>query len=153
MNLGTILSVIAVIECASLSFAAEDPRCIAEFKAEEARIVRDAGQAAAANPPGRDPKAQQQFMIPIHDALKAAAERAEKCLEDSRRAFYRENSATIDLRIKQCADKADRQVSELRQRSAGRAGLSFSEQTALRNEENRISEERMECMRRASGLL
>jgi hypothetical protein len=152
MKLKTILSVIILAGFASLSFAAEDPRCIAEFKAEEARIVREAGQADAVNPPGRDPEAQQQFMIPIHDALKAAAERAKKCQEDSRRAFYRENSAAIDLRIKQCADKADRQISELRQRSAGRAGLSFSEQTALRSEENRISEERMECMRRASEL-
>lgn len=150
MKMGTIQAVIVVIACASLSFAAEDPRCITEYKAEEARIVRNAGQAAVANPPGSDPEAQRQFMIPVHDALKAAAERAEKCLEDSRRATYRENSATINFRTQQCIDKADRQISELRQRAAGRAGLSHLEQTALRDEEVRISEERTGCIRRAS---
>ncbi len=148
MKWGTILSIIVLIACASLSFAAEDPRCIAEYEAEEARIMREAGKAAVVSSPGRDPKAQQQFMIPIHEALKAAGERAEKCLEESRRAASRENAATINLRTKQCIDNANRQIADLQKRGSARAGLSPGEQTALRNEENRIFEERIECLRK-----
>ena len=148
MKLRTLLSVIALLESASPAFAADDPRCLAEYVAEEARILRNAGQAAAANPPGSDRKAQQQLMIPVHDALKGAAERAEKCRQDSRRAAYRENAAAIDPGVRQCSDKAERQLAELGKRRAGRAGLSRDEQEALRNEESRISGERMECMRK-----
>ncbi len=149
MKLTTLLLLNALAGFASLSFAADDPRCLAEYKAEEARILRDAGQAAKANPPGRDLKAQQQLMTPVHDALKAAAEKAENCNREARSAAYRDNKAAIDLRTRQCTEKADRQLDELRQRSAGRADLSRSEQIALRTGQDRILDERMECLRKA----
>lgn len=148
MKLPTLLLVNALAGFASLSFAADDPRCLAEYKAEEARIMRDAGQAARTNPPGRDLKAQQQIMIPVHDALKAASEKAENCNREARAAAYRDNKAAIDLRTRQCTEKADRQLDELRKRSGGRADLSRDEQIAQRSGENRILDERMECLRK-----
>lgn len=148
MKLATMLSLPVLAGFASLALAADDPRCLAEYKAEEARIMRDAEQAAKANPPGRDLKAQQQLMTPVHDALKAAGEKADKCNRDARSAAYRDNQAAIDLRTRQCTEKADRQLDEMRKRSAGRAGLSRDEQIAQRSAQDRILDERMDCLRK-----
>lgn len=149
MNFHTTLSVVLLFGFASLSAAADNPGCIAEYEAEVRRIVSNAGRDAAANPPGPDIKAQQQFMIPIHQALKAAAERARLCEEKSRGEIPKEISAAANLRAKQCINKADQQIAELRQRNAGRTNLSRGEQMALRDEENRIDEERAGCLRQA----
>lgn len=125
--------------------AADNPRCLAEYKAEEARIIRDAERVGAANPPGRDVKAQQQSMLPVHDALKAAAERAERCNRSSRPT----PSPDTNMRLTQCAEKASQQIEGLHRNYANRTNLSRNEQMALRNEENRITEERMNCMQKA----
>ena len=148
MKLATTLLVYALVGFASLSFGADDPRCLAEYTAAEARILRDAGQAAKANPAGNDLKAQQQLMIPVHAALKAVAEKAENCNREARGAAYRDNKAAIDLRTRQCTEKADRQLAELQQRSAGRSGSSRDEQIAVRTEQDRIVNERMDCLRK-----
>jgi hypothetical protein len=145
MKFHTTLLIIVLTGFASLSSAADNPRCLAEYKAEEARITRDAGRAAAANPPGRDTKAQQQFMIPVYEALKAAAERAEQCNREN----LQPRSAASNLLEKQCADKADQQIAELDRRNADRTNLPRGEQMELRDEQNRISDARMDCMQKA----
>jgi|GEM_PF-2549211 len=129
--------------------AADDPRCLAEYRAEEARLQREAARAAAASPPGRDLQAQQRLMQPVHDGLKAAAERAEQCNRRSRPA----PSPDAALRQAQCAEQADRQMAALRQRLAGAAGPGVSPsreaQAAQRAEETRIADERMRCLQQA----
>jgi hypothetical protein len=149
MKFHTTLSIIILLGFASLSSAADNSDCLAEYNAEVARITRDAERAAATNPPGRDIKAQQQLLIPVYDALKAAAERASQCEDKSRGETSSPISAAANLLAKQCIDKADQQITELRQRNAGLTNLSRGEQMALRNEENRIEEERMDCLRQA----
>lgn len=127
-----------------LATAADDPQCLAEYKAEEVRITREAERKAAANPPGKDTGAQQRLMAEVHDGLKAAAERAERC----NRARRPPPPADANQRMKQCADRADQQMMELRQRYAGQSKLSFEEQTTIRNEEDRIATARMDCMQK-----
>lgn len=145
MKLGKPLLFIVLIGFAWHASAADNPRCLAEYEAEEARIMRDLDRAVAANPPGRDVKAQRQLMLPVHDALKAAAERAEQCNRSSRPPL----SADANIRLMQCADKANQQLEGLRRSYANRTNLSRNEQMALREEENRIAEERMNCMQKA----
>ena len=84
-------------------------------------------------------------MMPVHEALKAAAERAEQCNRGSRPPI----SAASNIREKQCVDKANQQIAELSQRNANRTNLSRGEQMAQRDEETRITEERMNCMRKS----
>ncbi len=127
-----------------LATAADDPQCLAEYKAEEARITREAERKAATNPPGKDTGAQQRLMAEVHDGLKAAAERAERC----NRARRPPPPADASQRMKQCADRADQQMAEVRQRYAGKSKLSFEEQTTIRNEEDRIATARMDCMQK-----
>jgi hypothetical protein len=145
MKLFVILPILVLVGFASPSSAADNSRCLAEYKTEEARIMRDAGRNATTNPPGRDTKAQQQLMMPVHEALKAAAERAEQCNRGSRPPI----SAASNIREKQCVDKANQQIAELSQRNANRTNLSRGEQMAQRDEETRITEERMNCMRKS----
>jgi hypothetical protein len=145
MKFHTTLLVIVLLGFASLSSADENPRCIEVYDVEVARIVHDAGRDAAANPPGPDIEVQQQFMMPVEQALKAAADRARLCEEKSRA----ETSAAANLREKECIDKADQQITTLLQRNAGRSNLSRSEQRVLRDEENRIGEARADCLREA----
>lgn len=124
--------------------AADDPQCLAEYKAEEARITREAERKAATNPPGKDSGAQQQLMAEVHDGLKAAAERAERCNRTRRPP----PPANANQRMKQCADHADQQMMELHQRHAGKSKLSFEEQKTIRSEEDRITTARMDCMQK-----
>jgi hypothetical protein len=84
-------------------------------------------------------------MLPVHDALKAAAERAEQCNRSSRPPL----SPDTNIRLTQCTEKASRQIEGLHRNYANRTNLSRNEQMALRNEENRITEERMNCMQKA----
>ena len=124
--------------------AADDPQCLAEYKADEARITREAERKAAANPPGNDTSAQQRLMAGVHDGLKAAAERAERC----NRAHRPPPPADANQRMKQCADRADQQVDELRRRYTGRSSLTREEQTTIRDEQDRIATMRMDCMQK-----
>lgn len=143
MKLSTTLPVFIFLGFSLPSFAAGNSRCLAEYKVEEARIIHKAEVLAKANPPGRDAKSQQQLMMPIHQALKAAAERAEKCESDSRKS-------TGNSRLEnQCGAIAIEQIDELKKRYAGRSDLSFGEQTARREAQNRIIDSRMKCERDA----
>jgi len=145
----TSLLSLVLIGFASFAAAADNPSCLSEYNAEVARITRNAEQAAAVNPPGRDITAQQQLMIPVHEALKAAATRAEQCNKESQGEGSSSGSAATNLREKQCVDKANQQIAELDRRNAGRSDLSFEEQKELRDEQNRIIDARMECLRKA----
>lgn len=101
---------------------------------------------ARANPPGRDLEAQRRLMTPVHAALKAAADKAEQCEKASRSARA---GPEADRRAKACTDRAQAQATELQQRYAARTDLSRAEQAARRDEENRMVEERMNCLREA----
>jgi hypothetical protein len=118
-------------------------RCLAQYTAEEARIVSNAERTANANPPGSDVKAQQKLMASTSEALKAAAERAEQCERDSRKSTGTSPSQN------QCAERATQQINELNKRYAGRSNLSLGEQTARREEQDRIIDSRMACERKA----
>jgi hypothetical protein len=125
---------------------AENPRCLAEFEAESARIQREAMARAPA--PGSDTSTQQQFMAPIHAALEAAAARARACEEASRPKPGSPAAQAAVARERQCADTANRDLDQLRQRlPQGQA--SMEQQRAQREAENRILDARMDCLRRA----
>lgn len=131
---------------AGLCGAADDPKCLAEYKAEEARITREAERAAAANPPARgDLKAQQQIMQPAYAGLEAAARRAEECNRRSRPPLSQDATA----RMNECARKADQEMDGVRQKYSAIQKPTFAEQTAMRNESERISDQRMACMQKA----
>ena len=136
----------SLMALAGLCGAADDPKCLAEFKAEEARITREAERAAAANPPARgDLKAQQQMMQPVHAALEAAARRAEDCNRRRRPPLSQDASA----RMNECARKADQEMDALRRKYSGIQKPTFAEQTAERDESLRIADQRMACMQKA----
>jgi hypothetical protein len=59
-----------------------ESRCVTDFRAEQARIEREAMARAPA--PGSDQATQQRFMQGVHTQLKAAADRAEACEAASR---------------------------------------------------------------------
>ena len=134
-----------LLAVASQSGAADVPQCLSEFKAEEARIVREAGRAATANPPGGDLKAQQQIVQAVHAALEAAAKRADDCNRRSRPAISQDAIA----RMNQCALKADQEMDALQRAYNKIQNPSFAEQTAMRNEGSRVSDQRMACMKKA----
>jgi hypothetical protein len=129
--------------------AADDSPCMRAYQAEVDRISREAEQAARVNPPGRDLYAQQQFMIPIHDALKAAAERADICEKGLPGRSSNAAVVTANIRAEQCMDYADRSLVTLRQRNAARPPQTPAERAAAREAENRIGDERAACLRQA----
>lgn len=78
---------ILLLAClAPTTHAADTSRCIEAYKAELARIGRDAEAGAKVNPPPKDREGQRQYMVPIEKALNAAAEKARQCEEASRGA-------------------------------------------------------------------
>lgn len=125
------------------AYAADNPQCLVEYKAEVDRITRDAERAALANPAERDIEAQQQLMLPIQNALKKAAQRAEQCNRNSRPPLL---SIDANIRLTHCADTASQQIDALHRRYANHTTLSRYEQMEIRNQENRIYEEREKCM-------
>ncbi len=56
MKCNIALPIICIVGFASPSSGTDNPRCLAEYKAEEARIMRDAALAIAANPAGVIPR-------------------------------------------------------------------------------------------------
>jgi hypothetical protein len=151
MKFYSTLMVMVLLGLATPSGAAEDPRCIEEYQAEVERIQRDAMRAAAANPPGRDIRAQQEFMIPVERALRAAAERARQCEEESRGRTPEAVSKGANQRAQHCIVRAEQEITALQRRYAGRADLSREEQRVLRQEEERIGDARLECLRKAGA--
>ncbi len=125
---------------------AENPRCIAEFEAESARIQREAMARAPA--PGSDARTQQWFMAPIHAALEAAAAKARACEEASRPPPGSPAAQAAASRAQQCTDTAQREIDQIRQRLPADKP-SFEQQRAYREAETRILDARMDCLRRA----
>ena len=125
---------------------AENPRCLAEFEAESARIQREAMARAPA--PGSDTRTQQQFMAPIHAALEAAAAKARACEEASRPQPGSPAAQAAAARAQQCTDTANREIDQIRQRLPPDKP-SFEQQRAYREAETRILDARMDCLRRA----
>lgn len=125
---------------------AENPRCLAEFEAESARIQREAMARAPA--PGSDTRTQQQFMAPIHAALEAAAAKARACEEASRPQPGSPAAQAAAARAQQCTDTANREIDQIRQRLPADKP-SFEQQRAYREAETRILDARMDCLRRA----
>jgi len=136
-------ALLALLLVTSLAHASGEAACAAAFKAESDRILRDAERRAAANPPGKDQKAQQQFMIPIHDALKAAGRKADDCERQARRnspAYAASQAAAhAEIRTRQCNEHFDRELASLRRRDAGNTA-----------EEKRIADDRAACLRQAA---
>ncbi|KRI01434.1 hypothetical protein [Curvibacter sp. PAE-UM] len=122
---------------------AENPRCIAEFEAESARIQREAMARAPA--PGSDQETQRQFMAPIHAALEAAGAKARACEEASRPRPGSPAAQAAVARERQCTDTANREIDQIKLPPKP----SFEQQRAYREAETRILDARMDCLRRA----
>jgi hypothetical protein len=125
---------------------AAESRCEAAFKAESDRISREAERKAAANPPGRNLESQRQFMEPIHAALKAAADRAQECEERERRAAGPSAPAAVARREMDCNIRAEQETEYLRRQREMRKNPTATEQSAFRDAETRIAENRRACM-------
>lgn len=128
------------------SASAAESRCAAEFKAESDRISREAERKAAANPPGRDLESQRQFMAPIHAALKAAADRAQECEDRERRAAGPSAPAAVARREMDCNIRAEQEMDYLKRQREMRKNSTATEQSAFRDAETRIAENRRTCM-------
>ena len=137
---------------ASCASAAEESRCVTEYMVEEARIIHEAEIAAKEHPPGKDPESQRGFMTPIHNALKAAADKADKCEDELRRNRPESIRNAEAAREQACTDNANAKLNALRSTSDTDVQLSREEQTSLRNKENAILDERMECLQKARPI-
>ncbi len=122
---------------------AENPRCIAEFEAESARIQREAMARAPA--PGSDQNTQQRFMQGVHSQLEAAAARARTCEEASRPRPGSPAAQAAIARDQQCKDTAKRELDQIKLPPKP----SFEQQRAYREAETRILDAMMDCVRRA----
>lgn len=136
-----LLALLALVPCAN---AAENPRCLEDYKTEIARIGREAEMAAKANPPPKDLEGQRQYMIPIERAMRAAAEKADQC-ERAGRDRSKDEGAIKVIRAQQCADDIDRQLTMLRRRYNG--NMPGQEREALRAQEKKLEDARADCMR------
>ncbi len=125
---------------------AENPRCLAEFEAESARIQREAMARAPAH--GSNQETQRQFMAPIYAALEAAAAKARACEDASRPPPGSPAAQAAAARAQQCTDTANREIDQIRQRLPADKP-SFEQQRAYREAESRILDARMDCLRRA----
>ena len=120
--------------------ATAQDRCTAQGQAEQDRIIREFnGQL----PPKGNRDAEQAWSRKLHDALAAAARRAEDCARASRPPLTPAAAATQEA----CLVASNRAADELQKKYAGRT-LSMPEQTARRAEEQRLIDERMACARR-----
>jgi len=126
---------------------AENPRCVAEFEAESARIQREAGARAPA--PGSDQALQQRFMQGVHTQLEAAAARARACEEASRPRPGSPAAQAAMAREQQCVDAANRELDQLNLRMPSQGAPSMEQQRARREAENRILDNRQDCLRKA----
>ena len=146
MNSHAPVLLLALLALAPCIHAAENPRCIEEYKAEVARIGREAEMAAKANPPPKDIEGQRQYMIPIERAMRAAAEKADQCERAGR--DRPKDAATVNVvRAQQCADDVDRQLTTLQRRYNG--NMPSQEREALRAQEKKLENARADCMRQA----
>ena len=137
------LTLLALAPCIH---AAENPRCLEEYKTEVARIGREAEMAAKANPPPKDIEGQRQYMVPIERALRAAAEKADQC-ERAGRDRSKDAGSINAIRAQQCADDVDRQLTTLQRRYNG--NMPSQEREALRAQEKKLENARADCMRQA----
>lgn len=126
---------------------AENPRCLAEFEAESARIQREAMARAPA--PGSDTRTQQQFMAPVHAALQAAAAKARACEEASRPQTGSPAAQAAAARAQQCTDTANREIDQARAGMQAQGRPTMEQQRAYREAEDRILDARADCLRRA----
>lgn len=115
-----------------------EQRCLDEFRAETTRIERDLARRV---PPQQDQAAQQAWAADMHNALRQAGDRAEAC---SRAARAPGSSAQARAEA-DCAIRAP-QSSDLLARRYGSRTLSAAEQTAQRQEEQRVLAERADCL-------
>jgi hypothetical protein len=116
--------------------------CTREAEDATRRVERD----MARQPPSKnDTAAYQRWSQVLHEQLAAVNRRHEDC----RRSAERPPSAQAVSKLEACREAALRQSDELRKRYAGRT-LSLAEQTAMRNEEIAILDNRQACMQKAA---
>jgi hypothetical protein len=120
-----------------------ESRCVTDFKAEQARIEREAMARAPA--PGSDQATQQRFMQGVHTQLKAAADRAEACEAASRPKPGSPAAQAAIARDQQCKDTATRELDKIKLPNQP----SFEQQRAYREAETRILDGMMDCVRKA----
>lgn len=134
-----ILSLLAIL--IPLVSAAQD-KCTAQGQAEQRRIERE---FMAQLPARGDTAAEQIWSKNLHAALAAAAKQVEDCT----RANTPKPSPAATAKVDECLAAVRRRGDELQQRYKGRT-LTFQEQTALRDAEQRLSDEYQSCTRKFS---
>lgn len=123
-----------------LASAAQD-KCAAQAQAEQLRIERE---FTAQRPAKGDATAQQIWSKNLHAALSAAAKQAEDCT----RANAPKPSSAATAKVDECLAAVRRRGDELQQRYKGRT-LTVQEQAALRDEQQRLSDEYTSCTRKS----
>ncbi|MCZ8252197.1 MAG: hypothetical protein O9318_06985 [Hylemonella sp.] len=133
----------ALLLAAAAQAQTGESRCTQDFKAEQARIEREAMARAPA--PGSDQATQQRFMQGVHAQLQAAAARAEACEAATRPQPGSAAAQAIAAKQQQCTDMAKRELDQIKLPPQP----SFEQQRAYREAETRILDARMDCLRRA----
>ncbi len=119
------------------AFAAEDPKCMARFDAERARIERE---AAATAPKASDLPAYQRWSASLHAALEAAGREAEACNKRSTPPLSTQERSSLDACLAKAAGRYDAAAKPFKGRT-----LSMAEQTSLRAMEQQVLDERAAC--------
>ncbi len=109
-----------------------ESHCTRDFKAEQARIEREAMARAPA--PGSDQATQRRFMEGVHAQLQAAAARAEACEAASRPQPGSPAAQAAITRHQQCRDAATRALDQIKLPT----NPSVEQQRAYREAEARI---------------
>lgn len=114
-----------------------DDACLAKGRAEQGRILR---AFTRQRPAKGDRAAEIDWARRLEAALSAAAGRADECERMERRA----KASTIGVREDTCLARAHREIEALDRRYGGRT-LSRQEQAALRAEQERALQARVDC--------
>ena len=127
VSMPAVLLALVLSALATPTSAADTSRCAADFKAESDRITREAERKAAVNPPGRDQDSQRQFMVPVHAALKAAADRAKECEGRERRATGPSAPAAVARRETDSNMRAEQEMDYLKRQREARKNPTVAE--------------------------
>jgi hypothetical protein len=141
---GMRASMVLLLSLTCGAAAAADARCTAQLRADQARIERE---LAATAPRKGDLHAEQQFSARMHALLEAAADKHDACERAARPVPTPADKAAQQARAGECDATARRRLEELDQRMRGRPNPPMAEQAAAREEQTRIVDERMRCMR------
>jgi hypothetical protein len=122
--------------------ASAQDTCTAQYEAEQARIVRE---FSGKRPPKGDRDAEVTWSKNLNAALAASAKRAEDCTRANRMPA----SPTSIAKEQECIAAVNHRLAELDKRYSGHS-LNTQEQIARRTEQDRLMDDRMQCINQAA---